>query len=410
MARKKDVVSVQVGTSKIVLRYPMRDRRLLTWYENQILDKVEACGGFYNGHAHIDRAHTLEDVFLSHIETTPLEASSKPLAIKQDLVGDLHKKEGPAYSREKMTLRMSLAIERQIALGVTRLDTNIDATPDLPEDGLLAINIANELKRKYAPLIKIRIGPTPIFGFKVDARDKRPRWDVYKEAAAMCDFLSLLPEKDDYPSAAARDGKVGFKRHIRMGVELAHELGKEVQFHLDQMNHPDERGTERFLEMLEGLDQPKMAGGEPACWVIHFISPSAYGESQFRRDVDKLLELNVGIVPAPSAGLSMRQPRSVLAPSHTSIARIPELIKMRVPIRLGTDNIEDVFVPYADGDMLTEIKMAACALRVSPPSIWAKLGAGVRLNNVDIDRIGQILYEERKACRAWNPGWEPGIE
>src|SRR3989344_5439046 len=389
---------------------PVRNSALLPWYDLQILEQAKGYGGFYNAHAHIDRAETLEEDYLRHYGTTPLDASSLPLSVKQNLVGNLHL--GKGYTREDLIERMSRVIERQIAFGVTRLDTNIDATPDLPEDGLLAVKGALELKRKFAGRIAIRIAPTPIFGFKKDSHDKHDRWEVFKRAAEMCDYLSLLPEKDDYSTETARDGKVGFKHHIRMGVELACTLGKEVQFHLDQMNVEGERGTERMLEMLEGLDLPfvKGADGQPTVWIIHMISPSAYEESRFARLVEQLLRLGVGVIVCPSAALSMRQLRSLSSPLHNSIARVPELIKSRIPLRIGTDNINDVFVPASDGDMLTEIKMGEQATRLYHPSIWAKLASGTPLNNVDIATVGRILHEDRKACIGANPGWKPAID
>ena len=381
-----------------------RDPQLLSPYDQEVLKQVAQCGGFYNAHTHLCRADTLEGKFLEHIDLTPLEASSQPLAVKQNFVGDYHR--GIAYTEKNLRERMRGTITRLIAYGTTRVDTNIDATPDLPEDGLLAIRVANELKVEFAKRITIRIAPTPIFGLKKGTQ----RWDVFKEASRVSDYLSLLPEKDDYTYEADRDGKVGFKHHIRMGVELACELGKEVQFHLDQMNVPGERGTERMLEVLEGLDQPTLLGDEPSVWVIHMISPSAYEEERFARLVDLLLKQNVGVIVCPTAAVSMRQLRSLQAPLHNSIARVLELIKRKVPIRIGTDNISDVFVPPSDGDMLTEIKMAANATRMNHPSIWVKLASGTPLNNVDIATVGRYLYEDRKACMGANPAWQPGIE
>jgi len=389
-----------------------RNMAILPWYDQEFLRLVATFGGVYNSHTHLDRAYTLEDKYLRHIGTTPLEASNLPLSVKQNLVGDLHHENGIAYKESNLRERMSYAIELQIAYGVTRLDTNIDATPDLPEGGLLAIKVALELKEKYADRIKIRVAPTPIFGFKPDPRHKRTRWEVFDEACGMCDFISLLPEKDDFGKHEDPDGKIGFKRHIRRGLELACKLGKEVQFHLDQMNVPTERGTERLIETLEVLDQPvvKNVSG-PTVWVIHMISPSSYDESRFARLLDGLEEYRIGVIPIPSAGVSMRQLRSIEAPTHNSIARIPELIKRKIPIRLGTDNIADVFVPQGDGDMLTEVKIGGVALRMNSPSIWAKLAAGVMPNNVDINAVGRMLHEERKANMAVAAnGWKPAVE
>lgn len=382
-----------------------RDTALLTWYEQEFLKKVSMLGGFFNAHGHFDRAHTLQPEFLAHKETTPLRMSNASLRTKQDAVGDLHK--GIAYEARHMRKRLIYTIERQIALGVSRADTNIDATPDLPDGGLMAIKIALDLKKKYASRgFDLRIAPTPIFGFKPDSTHQRTRWEVFEEAAEMCDYLSLLPEKDDPEEA---DGRIGFKRHIRRGIELGWKLGKEVQLHLDQTDLPNERGTERLLEILDGLDQPSL-GGKPAVWVVHMISPSGYSEDRFRRLVDELDRLNVGVIVCPTAALSMRQIRSVEAYKHNSIARIAELAKRGIPIRLGTDNIEDMFVPQGNGDMLTECIVGGVALRMNASGIWAKLAAGVPLDNVDISEIGGQLYQDRLACMRADPAWKAGVE
>lgn len=380
-----------------------RQLDLLPWHDREVLRQVAQHDGFFNAHAHLDRAHTLEDSFLRHIGTTPLEASNLPLSVKQNLVGDLHK--GDAYTRENLQKRMSYALDMQIAFGVTRIDSNIDATPDLPEDGLMAVNVALELKEKYKKRIDLRIAPTPIFGFK-----EAERWEVFKAAAKKCDFLSLLPEKDDFPKGSDPDGRIGFERHIRRGLELGCELGKEVQFHLDQANVPGERGTERLLECLRVLDQPDLGREEPTVKIIHMISPSAYDEARFARLVEGLLEYNLGVIVCPTAALSMRQLRSIDAPTHNSIARVLELVKQKVPLWLGTDNIADVFVPQSDGDMLSEIKQASHAVRMYMPSIWAKLASGTPLNNVDIATVGRILHEDRKACIKANPGFNPAFD
>ncbi len=386
--------------------FPARKLEYLTWWEMQVLEHVVGFGGFYNAHSHLCRAGTLQPEYLKHINTTPLAASSLPLSVKQDLVGNLHL--GVAYkTAENLERRMSWEIERQIAFGTTRLDTNIDATPDLPEDGLLAIHIALKLKERYADRIRIRIAPTPIFGFK----EGEGRWEVFKEAAKLCDYLSGLPEKDDYSLSSGRKGKVGFKRAIRMVLELGCELGKEVQFHLDQANSPHEAGTEKLLEGLEWFDQPKLTSKGPSVWIVHYISPGAFLEDRFRRNLDGLLKQRVGIIPCASAGISMRQLRPLMAPTHNSIARVLELATVGVPLRMGTDNIADVFVPQSDGDMLTEIKIASNAVRLASPSIWAKLATGTQLNNVDIDVCDRALREDNKAFKeVAPPNWKFALD
>jgi len=382
-----------------------RNKNSLTEWQRILLNQVEALGGFYNAHTHLDRAHTLAPRFLAPIGIAPLEASILPLSAKQNMVFNLH--DGPAYTEEDLRARMTYAIERQIALGVTRIDTNIDATPDLPKDGLLAIYVAIELRDKFAKRgIRIRIAPTPIGGFKPDLRRKRTRWEVFEEAARKCDYLSLLPEKDD---PWEDGGKIGFKQHIRKGIELARMLGKQAQFHLDQMNSPYECGTEWLLDVLDVLDR-ETHHGEPMVSIIHGISLSAKSESYKRRIMDRCLEHNVEFIVCPSAALSMLQLSPLEGPVHNSIAPVSELIKMGITVKVGTDNIDDVFVPQGDGDMLIEVKEGSEAVRLNSPSIWAKLATGTMPNKVDISTVGTMLYQKQRACEKIKSDWKSSTE
>ncbi|MDD2732262.1 MAG: hypothetical protein PHI53_03665 [Candidatus Pacebacteria bacterium] len=391
--------------NKAPLKKSIITARNLSPYDKMILEMVQKLDGFNNAHSHIDRADTLPGKYLEHIHTSPLEAASLPLRAKQSLTGDLHR--GLAYAEEDLRERMTLVIKRLISYGTTRLATCIDATPDIGENGQLAMRVALELKEQFTQQIKIEIGPNPIFGFKKGSG----RWEVFKEAAEKADFLSALPEKDDFSSLSSRDGKVGFRRHLRMVLELGCELGKEVHIHLDQANDPAEAGVEILLEGLQWIDQPQIPDHDgPAVWVIHMISPSAYDEKRFSRLLDGLLKFNIGIIVCPTAAVSMRQLRPIVCPTHNSITRLLELCKKRVPVLLGTDNISDVFVPQSDGDMLTEIKMGGHALRFAPPHVWAKLGAGSKLNEVDRATIGGWLYQDRRAYSGVNPNWISAVD
>ena len=384
----------------------MHDRPISP-YDRMLLEDIQILGGFYNAHAHLDRADTLDDKYLRHINTTPLEASSLPLSVKQNLTGDLHR--GVAYTKENLAERVRRVVERQIAYGVTKLDTCCDATPDLADDGLIAIHELLAIKKEFEKRIKIRVGPMPIFGFK----EGSGRMEVFEIASRLegVDFLACLPEKDDYSNPENRDGKIGYRNHIRRVVALGCELKKEVHIHVDQANDPAETGTETLIEGLRWIDQPSIPDHTgPTIWAVHMISTSAYEEDRFARIIDGLLELNIGVIVCPSAALSMRQLRPVKVPSHNSIARVLELIKRQVPLRLGTDNICDVYVPQGDGDPLTEIKIAGHAVRLAIPYVWAKLSAGHPLNDVDRATVGRVLYQDTKAFTCRNPNWQPAVD
>ncbi|MEK7658608.1 MAG: hypothetical protein AAB352_01965 [Patescibacteria group bacterium] len=391
--------------TKALLKGSMVVARELAVYDKMFLEETQKYGGFNNAHTHLDRGDTLPGEYLKHINITPLEAAALPLKAKQNLTGYLHT--GLAYTEADLRQRMAHLIERLISYGTTRVASCIDATPDIQEEGQLAVRVALELKQQFSDKIKIEIAPNPIFGFK----EGTARWEVFANAAEKCDFLSALPEKDDFSDFAKRDGRVGFRNHLRMVIGLACQLKKEVHIHLDQVNDPTEAGTEILLEGLRWLDQPQVPGHEgPVLWVIHMISPSAYQESRFSKLIDLLLEHNVGVIVCPTAAISMRQLRPIDAPTHNSIARMLELLKRRVPVLLGSDNIGDVFVPQGDGDMLTEVKMGGHSLRFAPPHVWAKLAAGCPLNEVDRAAIGEVLYQDRTAFEKVNPNWIPALD
>jgi cytosine/adenosine deaminase-related metal-dependent hydrolase len=376
-----------------------------------LLEAVQPFGGFKNEHAHIDRADTLDDAYLRHINTTPLEASSLPLAVKQNLTGDLHL--GLAYTEKDLRTRMTALITRLIKYGTASLTSCIDVTPDIGENGLLAFRVAMELKDRFSRQIKILLGPNPIFGFK----EGTARWDVFAKAAELADFLSALPEKDYYATEAGKDGKIGFRKHLKLVFDLACALGKEVHIHLDQANDPTEVGTEilvQDLQLVQGLrtfEQPRIPGHSgPTVWVVHMISPSGYPEDRFSKLAKALVDLKLGVIVCPTAAISMRQLRPIDAPTHNSIVRLLELIKLGVPIRMGTDNVCDVFVPQSNGDMLTEILMGGHAIRFAPPHVWAKLGAGVPLNQVDRATVGRSLYQDRKVYEGIVSGWQSAVD
>lgn len=379
--------------------------RILSPWDSMFLEIVERFGGFDNSHGHLCRADTITREYLAHIYKDPFEAAALPLRAKQSMVGNLH--DGLSYSESNLRTRMSAVIERLIGYGTTRFSTCIDATPDFGKDGdgQLAIDIALELQKKYAEQIVLEVGPTPIFGFKRGT----DRWIVFEKAAAKANFLAALPEKDD---PRGRDGKIGYREHLREVIALACALHLPVQIHIDQANDPNENGTEMLIEGLKGwIKQPQVPEWDgPTIWLIHMISPSCYDEKRFASLLDWLVDLHLGVIVCPTAALSMRQLRPVLSPTHNSMARVLEMCMRGVPVLLGSDNICDIFVPHSNGDMLTEVQVLGHALRFPTPHVLAKLAAGVRLNEVDLSAIQDVLAQEKSAFRKIDPNWESALD
>ncbi len=95
----------------------------------------------------------------------------------------------------------------------------------------------------------------------------------------------------------------------------------------------------------------------------------------------------------------MRQLRPIKSPTHNSIARVLEMLEAGVYMRVGTDNICDVFIPSSDGCILTEIKVLSNAIRFYIINVLAKLAAGEKLNEMDKEMIRRSLAADQEFFR-----------
>jgi cytosine/adenosine deaminase-related metal-dependent hydrolase len=356
----------------------------ITKFEADLRRLVKQKHGIINAHAHLDRAETLDKRYLAHVGIGPVEASTYPLSVKQNLTGDLHR--GPAYTSEDLRRRMSKLLEAMAeCFDVVKVYSLIDTTADI---GRKAFDIALELKNEFRETIDFRVGSYPIFGFKDNEPD---RWKVFEDASQEADFVGALPERDE------KEGHIGYKEHLRRILYLAAELGKPVHVHVDQANNPNENGTEELVHATSYCIPPEKRPkeGEPLIWAVHAISPSAYDESRFNDMLDGLYECNIGVICCPTAAISMKQNRNITVPTHNSIARICEMMVRGITVRMGSDNIADVFVPSATADMYVEAMNASNFVRFYKPDVWAKLLTGEKLNEMDKLSIKRSLDGER---------------
>jgi len=61
------------------------------------------------------------------------------------------------------------------------------------------------------------------------------------------------------------------------------------------------------------------------------------------------------------------------APAHNSIGPVKVLTDNNVNVALGIDNIEDIFMPFCDGDMEFELRLLAESTRIYDPETLIKI-------------------------------------
>src|SRR3989344_2574383 len=349
--------------------------------------------GLQDWHCHGDRAFTFDAKNFAH--QGPLEGFiDAPLPVKQITVGVLHR--GRAYEDESLEQRLTHLFESKRAAGETRINLITDCSPDI--EGR-AFDIALKLREKYKKKkYDIHVGAYPIFGFKTRGSDRQKHLE---RLARRAQFLVGLPERDYRPWNPQR---IGFDGHLATLLEIAVDNQIPVQVHVDQTNNPEENGAERLIEAVRYLITSRLPEERrPKVWAVHDISSSGYDEVRYERKARGVKENNIGVICGPHAGGALRQPRHIVGPTRSSMARVRYLAYAGVDVRLGTDNINDLFMPLPLSPLLVrEIDSLADAERYYNINVLSKIARGEKLNETDIDSVAKSLAGDYEAY-----GWKP---
>lgn len=369
----------------------MHTRSTTSPFFAQLQKKIDALGGAFNAHLHLDRYGTLDNHYMASTQHQILENSHVSLHKKHSLIGSLHA--GPAFERDNLMRRVNECLDVMVATNTRRADTMVDVTADNIQ--LDALHWMQEIKQQRAGEIDLRLAAYSPFGFT----DKEPqRWEIFQEGAKTADFLGALPEADDiddYPD------HIGFMPHCQRILELAQDLNQSVHVHVDQRNEASETGTERLIEAVKRYGAPRLESGEPSIWAVHAISPSTYDEKRFSALLQNLVDLNIGIICCPSAAIGMRQLRPIMSPTTNSIPRVLEFVAAGVHVRLGSDNIADICSPSTTADLNDEVFVLSAALRYYEINALAQLAAGLPFNTTQRQIIQDHLdNNEREIAKA----------
>jgi cytosine/creatinine deaminase len=361
--------------------------RFNTSYMAQVYREARNLGGLFNAHLHIDRAETLHATLKIMRERGAGEESSLGIAQKHALIPTIHNSH--CYDPDSLEDRVQACVTKMAELGTRHAHSVVDVTPD--RVGTSAMDRLLRIADRSRGEIDFRIGAYTPLGFPQDAP---AGWALIKSAAKSADFIGSLPERDDqivYPD------HIGFDASCRRILSLAFELEKDVHIHVDQKNHDHEDHSERVIRLVsdEGFIHEEET---PRIWLIHVISPSAYDEARFTAMVQALAELNIGVICCPSAAISMRQLRTLVSPTHNSIARVLDMQAAGVHVRLGTDNVCDITSPAGTLDVMDEIFVLSNALRYYDTEVMACLAAGCKLPSSARKRIADHLEEDRRQC------------
>ena len=295
--------------------------------KNFFLEKIRESGGYSCYHAHFDKAYLMSPEVFENCQVLLQEKWKLYREFKQN------------YTRKDLLDRMSRCVINMISQDVKYVRTFVDADSIV---GQKCIDAAVCLKEMYKDKIKIDIAIQPLEGLE-DPKSK----ENFLEACVKADFIGGLPDRDSSP-----------ENHLDLLFGLARSLNKPVDIHVGQNNIPSEKETELVLDKIEEHNLEQKVS------LVHCISLACQEEDYIRRQANRMQQLNVDVIVCPSAAISMKQNHSVYSPVHNSIAPVSILLDEGVNVKLGMDNIEDLFMPLVDGDMWFETRLLMEATRI----------------------------------------------
>lgn len=288
-------------------------------------------------HLHIDKSKS--------IDINLLTQSQVHMKDKWYLMQNIKRNYNEKDLKKKM-LSTTINLHKQ---GCKHMRTFIDVDDTV---GLKLLHYAVDLKRYWKQYdVDLQIGTQLLNGLET-----QENIDLFYKAADLVDFLGCLPSRDSDPS-----------KHLEIVFNKGLELNKPIEAHLDQCNIPSEKETELFCDFVEHYNYQGKARA------IHSVSLACHPIDYQKKIAQRMYNLDIGLIVCPSAAISMTQHNEFYAPIHNSIAPVKLLLEEGVSIGLGVDNVEDIFMPFCDGDLLFELRLLAESERIYKPEVLTSI-------------------------------------
>ena len=285
-----------------------------------VLEKIKELGGWVNTHAHLDRAYTLTE---SNFNNT-----SSYLKEKWHLVDEMKR----VATVDSIYDRMARTVELFLEQGTQAFGTFLDVDEVIEDRALKA---AHRIREQFGSDIQMRFANQVLKGV---INPKAREW--FDMSIDYIDIIGGLPAKD-----FGRE-----EEHLDILLSTAKKHGKLVHVHVDQFNTDEEQETEMLAhKTIEHGMQGKVSA-------VHSISLAAHPK-QYRKKVYQLMkEADMHVISCPTAWIDHNRTER-LSVSHNSITPVDEMVPEGLTVAFGTDNICDIYKPFSDGDLWTELRV-----------------------------------------------------
>lgn len=279
-------------------------------------------GGFVNAHSHLDRAFT--------VTRADMVLTKNPLMEKWELIDELKRNS----SEEDYYQRICYALRNQKDKGVRGVVSFVDIDPVVE---LRAIHAGFRAKQ-FAKSIGMELVLASQTLKGINSNQSRRLLEMALTEGWL-DVIGSLPKADADPS-----------RHLDTIFAMARAARLPVHAHVDQNNTTEERETE--LLALKTIAY-RMEGQVSA---VHSISLACHPIAYRQRVYNICKDAGLGFIACPTAWLDHPRNETPM-PFHNALTPVDEILANGLHVAIGSDNIHDLYKPFSDGDMFTELRV-----------------------------------------------------
>jgi cytosine deaminase len=288
--------------------------------------------GFVNSHVHLDKAFV---------------GGLAPSGLMLDGVarGAARKRE---YTHEDVKQRVRRALDLAIRHGVTALRSPVDVDPIV---GTLGVEATAEVREEYRDRIQLQILAFPQEGFLgVDGMHQL----LARAVELGADVVGGRPHGD--PA-----GALDYDRHIDDIFEIADgrlvDMSVDALFPEDRSRPPDPEGLGVY-RLAEGVLRHGYAPG--AVTAHHVLALSALDAAAAAPVIERVREAQMNVITLPTSNL-FTEGRTDPDNPRRGLTRVKDFVSAGVRVALGTDNLDDTYLPFANMNLLLEAHVCACA-------------------------------------------------
>jgi cytosine/creatinine deaminase len=228
----------------------------------------------------------------------------------------------PQEVRDRMVTTLSLL--QRTGTRLVRALVDVDETW-----GLTGFEAALAAREQVGTALKIRI-----VAFAQEGMTDRVAAMLTKAAARGADAIGGHTDIEADPT-----------QHIVTAARIARDAGLPLEVHVDEPASADHFKLPIVLEHAAGLK---------SLTLVHCLSLGRLAVAEQERWIERIRRANATVVVAPSVLLF-----------GLPLAPIPRLLAAGVPVGLGSDNLQDVFVPFGTGRLLEAVRVAILAAQVN---------------------------------------------